>query len=311
MDTTQLIVRRIRASDRAQVLEISSKIWGGHDYLPYVLDEWLTNPKCYTYGIEVDNRIVAIGNLRLVDRRKTGWMEGLRVHPDYRKRGYAGILTQHFVEMGKTLKVQRLRYSTGGNNRISLRLAKKAGFIKLFKMDALWYDLKTIQKSTHNSKKITAATPTEIHELSKTNQNLIPHNIIVYDWKAVNATLQNLRQVGKDRSFWISKRKGRLTGLSYGHKRAESEGDSWTFTVYASDEDSFQTHFCYQIKTAKCFRLSLAICTSLTQFENTLKENEKLPRFGWKLQLILLEKQIEQKNEQYHASQKILSSQQH
>ena len=96
----------MRASDRQDVLDISSKIWGGHDYLPSVIDEWPKNPKCHTYGVEVDRRLVGIGNLRLVDRNATGWMEGLRVHPDYRKRGYAEVLTQSFLDLGRTLNVR-------------------------------------------------------------------------------------------------------------------------------------------------------------------------------------------------------------
>lgn len=81
MTVVSAVVRKVRASDRQDVLDISSKIWGGHDYLPSVIDEWPKNPKCHTYGVEVDRRLAAIGNLRLVDRNATGWMEGLRVHP--------------------------------------------------------------------------------------------------------------------------------------------------------------------------------------------------------------------------------------
>jgi len=117
LEKTPAKVRKINSSDLKDILEISSKIWGGHDYLPSVIDEWLTDPKCHTYGVEADGRIVAVGNLRLVDRGKTGWMEGLRVHVDYRRKGYADMLTQHFISLGETLKVKRLRYTTGGNNR--------------------------------------------------------------------------------------------------------------------------------------------------------------------------------------------------
>jgi ribosomal protein S18 acetylase RimI-like enzyme len=288
-----VLVRKIRASDKADILEISSKVWEGHDYLPYVLDKWLADPKCYTYGVQADERIVAVGNLRLVDARRTGWMEGLRVHPDYRRKGYADMLTQHFVELGSTLKVRQLRYSTGDDNRASLRLAKKAGFVRLLKMDAFWFE-NPILKPAYILKRVTEATPPEIHELSKTNPSLIPRGIVVYEWKAVNATLQGFKEVGKDHTFSVSKRRGEITAFSIGHKRTDSENGSWSFTVYASEEDNFKAHFCYQIRTALDLGLTLAVCTSQTRFENTLKDDHGLPKYGWKMQLILLEKQIKQ-----------------
>lgn len=146
--------------------------------MPSVIDEWLASPKCHTYGIEADGRIVAIGNLRLVDRNKTGWMEGLRVHPDYRRRGYADMLTQHFLSLGKALRVQRLRYTTAGNNRASLKLAKKAGFKRLFKMSAVWHeDLNITSISAHTHTTIKEATPQEAYELSKTCPSLFPSNM--------------------------------------------------------------------------------------------------------------------------------------
>jgi hypothetical protein len=72
LEKTSAKIRKINSSDLKDILEISSKIWGGHDYLPSVINEWLTDPKCHTYGVETDGRIVAVGNLRLVDRGKTG-----------------------------------------------------------------------------------------------------------------------------------------------------------------------------------------------------------------------------------------------
>jgi len=193
------MVRKVRASDRKDILEISSKIWGGHDYLPSVIDEWLKNTKCHTYGVEVDDRLVAIGNLRLVDRNRTGWMEGLRVHPDYRKRGYADMLTQHFLNLGLTLQVRQLRYTTGGNNRISLKLARKTGFKRMFKMTAFWHEsLDKTLKPTRARSSMAEVTPWEAHKLLETNMPLVPHNVLIYDWKAINGTLRGFKEIGKE-----------------------------------------------------------------------------------------------------------------
>jgi RimJ/RimL family protein N-acetyltransferase len=289
---TEAVVRRVRVSDREDIFQISSKVWGGHDYLPFVFDEWLASPKCHTYGVEVEGRIVAVANLRLVDGKKTGWMEGLRVHPDCRRRGYADMLTRHFVELGEELKVQRLRYSTGGNNRASVKLAKKAGFKRLFKLSAFWHDdLNTTARSKPPSRVITEATPQEAYELSRTLQALAPHGILVYDWKAIDGTLRGFKEVAKDHTFYVSKKKGKLTAFSFGHLRSDDQG-RWSFTVYALDQESFQRHFQKHTNAALNAGLSATVCTCQTQFENTLKEHEELPKYRWKMQLILFEKQM-------------------
>lgn len=284
-------VRKVRLSDCDDILEISRHIWEGHDYVPQILDEWLKNPKCHTYGVETDDRLVGIGNLRLTDRNQTGWMEGLRVHPDYRRRGYAEKLTDYFVKLGSKLKVKQLRYTTGQGNRISLRLAKKAGFKRIFKMTTARYEnISQTAKPERTSRTITHITPEEAYEQSKTNGALIPRAILFYDWKAINATLQGFREIGKDHNFYATMKNHKLEALSFGHER--SEVPSWGFTVYALGEDNFTKHFHHQIGIALNKSINTAVCTCPTIFERLFKEHEKIPKPVWKLQSVVLEKKM-------------------
>src|SRR4030042_626925 len=121
-------IRKLRSSDRDDVMEISRHVWEGHDYLPSVFESWLNDENSHFYGVEQDVRVVAVANLRLLEGGRTGWMEGLRVHPDYRGKGYANAMTQFLVRKAEDLDVARLRYTTGDNNAASLRLASMAGF---------------------------------------------------------------------------------------------------------------------------------------------------------------------------------------
>ncbi len=260
--------------------------------MPQVFDDWLADPKSHTYGVEADGRIVAIGNMRLVDDRKTGWMEGLRVHPDYRKRGLADMLTRHFVDLGTSLKVKRLRYSTGRNNRASLRLAKNTGFKRLLKMSVFWYeDLKEARKLSFPRRRIISATPGEAFELSKSNPLLFPKGVIVFDWKVVDADLLEFKEIGKDHTFSVTVNRGKLTGLSLGHRRPELDDATWSFTTYATEEEVFLSHFGNQIRHAVKLGLSDVACTCPAKFEESLEAHA--PKATWQQQLILLEKQVD------------------
>jgi ribosomal protein S18 acetylase RimI-like enzyme len=288
----EAIVRKVRPSDREDVLEISSRVWNGHDYLPLVFDEWLGNPKCHTYGLEVDGRIVAVANLRLIDGNKTGWMEGLRVHSDHRRRGYADMLTRRLVQLGEELRVQRLRYTTGSNTKASVKLAKKAGFKKLFKLSVFWHEgLDSRARSKFPRGVMTEVTPRDAYEISRICPSLVAGDVLVYDWKAVDATPRGFKEVAKDHVFYASKNRGELPAFSFGHSRPESDFARWSFTVYALDQNSFLKHFRIHVNAALNAGLAATVCTCPTTFEKMLKEGERVPKCDWKMQLVLFEKE--------------------
>ena len=290
MTEDPLKIRRILKSDRGDILEISSKIWSGHDYLPSVIDEWLADPTCHTYGVEVEGRLVAIGNLRLVDRGKTGWMEGLRVHADHRKKGYAKMLTQHFLRIGEDLGVKRLRYTTGSNNRASIKLANMAGFKQLFRMGIFWHEnLKATSKNAHVRTTVREATASEIKEIQENNPDLVPQSVLIYDWKAVEGTASGMRQIGKDHRFYVRKNTEDPKSFSFGHAREDMESRWWSFTIYSSNAREFAAHFKNHLKMALEIGLDATVCTVSTQFEKAFK-TQHMPRPRWNLQLILFEK---------------------
>ena len=88
-----LVVRPAARSDREAVFEISATVWDGHDYLPKVWDIWLQESKDQGFLLvgEVDEKVVAVQHTA-IQPMGVAWMEGIRVHPDYRQRGFAAEL---------------------------------------------------------------------------------------------------------------------------------------------------------------------------------------------------------------------------
>jgi hypothetical protein len=136
------------------------------------------------------------------------------------------------------------------------------------------------------------ATPQEAHELLKTNHSLVPQNILIYDWKAINGTRQGFREIGKDHAFYITKKRDRLEALSLGHARPDSDYSRWSFTIYALKERELTAHFRYHLNTALSKGINATVCTCPTQFESIFKEHLEIPKFAWKMQLILLERHL-------------------
>ena len=219
-------------------MEISRHVWEGNDYLPSVFESWLNDENSHFHCVEADGRVVAVANLRLLEGGRTGWMEGLRVHPDYRGKGYANEMTHFLVRKAEDLGVERLRYTTGDNNAASLRLASMAGFQRLLEKSVFWCVKPKKAPTVRGYLPIEEAKPERAFELLKTNPSLVLHGVLVYDWKAVDSTPGNFEEIGRDHGFFVALKNGKLDSMSFGHCRQDLE-KTWGFTVYASDSEGF------------------------------------------------------------------------
>ena len=123
------LIREARPEDKPFVEEMARLTWGGEDYLARVFDEWLKEGGFYV--LKVGGKVVGTAKLTLLPG-KVGWLEGLRVHPDYRGRGYGRKLHDFMLQLGEKLagegKIEALEFATYFLNRESISMAQKTGF---------------------------------------------------------------------------------------------------------------------------------------------------------------------------------------
>jgi GNAT superfamily N-acetyltransferase len=266
-------------------------VWEGHDYIPLVFERWLKDKNCHFYGVDADGRVVAVGNLHLIENKRTGWMEGLRVHPDFRGKGYANELTRFFVGKGEDLGVERLRYTTGENNFVSLKLAANAGFTRVLDKAVYWCAKPKKMLKSQGYSPIEEEKLEKVYQLLKTNRDLIPRNVLIYDWKAVDATAENLLEIGHTRGFFVAFKADKLDSLSLGHSKEDLES-TWGFTVHASDSAGFLAHLSFHVNRAIESHSSQIMITFEKEFEKILTQTD----FGCEEQdnihLVLVERQI-------------------
>jgi ribosomal protein S18 acetylase RimI-like enzyme len=122
-----VVVRRARASDKEPLMKFIRKVWGGHDYIPSVWDEWLADKKSILDVLTVDGLPVGLGRLRYLDDG-AGWLEGARVHPEYRGRGLAGVLGGALIKEGGEKGVTTFRLTSSSWNWSAHRQVAKMGF---------------------------------------------------------------------------------------------------------------------------------------------------------------------------------------
>ncbi|RKZ05064.1 hypothetical protein DRQ21_00905 [Candidatus Fermentibacteria bacterium] len=125
----KLVIREAAESDLGDLAEISRATWDGDDYLESVSGEWVRENGFFVG--EIDDRVVACGKLSSMPG-DVAWLEGLRVHTDFKGKGYGRALSDSILQMAVTRKekgeFKAIEFSTYVSNVESISMAEKQGF---------------------------------------------------------------------------------------------------------------------------------------------------------------------------------------
>ena len=146
-------VRRARPGDREAILEMSTRIWGGHDYMPLVWDRWLAEKKGALLTVTVDGQPVGTSKVSLLAPGEV-WLEGLRLHPDYQGLGLSKKIHRATFREAAKLNPRTIRYSTWIGNEASRRIAEKNDFWQIARTGWMWG--KTTSRSAVRGRRATA-----------------------------------------------------------------------------------------------------------------------------------------------------------
>jgi GNAT superfamily N-acetyltransferase len=116
-------------------MELTRDVWDGHDYVPRVFDDWVSDSASAFQAIELDGIIVGLQRLRPY---ATGllWYEGLRVASSHRRQGLARYMLQSAIDQAREQNFREIRLATG--NPAAAKLFEEAGFVRL--QDDRWWE---------------------------------------------------------------------------------------------------------------------------------------------------------------------------
>ena len=125
----EIRIREARASDIEDLAKISRTTWDGADYLESVSAKWISEKGFYV--AEKGTRVVGCGKLTLLPG-EVAWLEGLRVHNDFKGRGYGRVISDNILKIAqsrlKSGEFSSIEFSTYINNSESISMAEKQGF---------------------------------------------------------------------------------------------------------------------------------------------------------------------------------------
>jgi GNAT superfamily N-acetyltransferase len=129
-----LTIRPVRPADRERVIELTRDIWDGHDYLPRVFDDWVSEAGATFQAVELDGMVVGLQRLRPYASRLV-WYEGLRVASTHRRQGLARSMLGSAIAEAREQGFREMRLATG--NPTAVTLFESAGFERL--VDVRWW----------------------------------------------------------------------------------------------------------------------------------------------------------------------------
>ncbi|MBS3789946.1 MAG: GNAT family N-acetyltransferase [Candidatus Thermoplasmatota archaeon] len=124
--TPELEIRELDKTDKEEVVEMTSDIWDGRDYIPDYFDRWIEDGGfiCGT----VDDEIVALAK-HTWHSDDILWLEGLRVHPDHREKGYGRSMIEGQVDyIDEHLDYRVARFLTSDDNTPVKKVVEDIGF---------------------------------------------------------------------------------------------------------------------------------------------------------------------------------------
>lgn len=117
--------------DYNEVKNLCKNIWDGNDYIPRIFHKWVAEKEGCFMGLFEENKLVGLGKYTiLIDRQ--GWLEGLRIHPDYRGHGYANLISDKMLDIAKedlkNNKITNIGMCTHKDTTASIHMMTTRGF---------------------------------------------------------------------------------------------------------------------------------------------------------------------------------------
>ncbi len=216
------VCRPALPKDTPDVMELTSKIWEGDDYVPYVWDEWLTDYEGLLAVCEYGGRVVALGKLTLLSAGQW-WLEGLRVHPEYEGRGIASHVNDYIMNYWIKNGDGKVRLATVSNREKVIHLSEKRGFQIIGKVTN--YSVTTLVGDTDRFRKLTTGDYPHVIELL--NQYSVPalnNGLVDLGWQWAVPVEPLLRRVIEREGAWSWIHPVYGQGMLLGREDFEDEG---------------------------------------------------------------------------------------
>jgi GNAT superfamily N-acetyltransferase len=149
-----LKIRHAAKSDKEEVLRFCVNTFEWGDYIDQAWDFWYSDRSGVLLVAEADEgynmqsrkqrSVIAVSHASLCPNNKNVWLEGIRVHPNFRRRSVATQLLNTMISYGKEQGAEEASAMVAGNNIASQLMMESNGFVVISKWS--YYSINKIPK---------------------------------------------------------------------------------------------------------------------------------------------------------------------
>jgi N-acetylglutamate synthase-like GNAT family acetyltransferase len=129
-DETDFTIRPARAEDKATVLTFCERTYEWGDYVPLVWDDWLEDKQGQLLVATRDDKPVAVAKVTLSTPTQA-WLQGLRVHPQYRQKGLAHQMLRYCLDVARRSGATVARLATSSRNEAVQKTTVRTGMRRI------------------------------------------------------------------------------------------------------------------------------------------------------------------------------------
>ncbi len=142
------LVRPARPEDKDAVVAFCQNTFDWGDYISDVWDDWLADRRDGPLLVAVvEERPVGLVHVALLPER-VAWMEGMRVHPDYRHLGIGSRLDRTARAYGRVRGSLIARLATSMDNVPAQHVLEREGYVRVAQFD-FWNASPAEQETSH------------------------------------------------------------------------------------------------------------------------------------------------------------------
>jgi hypothetical protein len=236
-------LRPADTSDIPAIKSLSEGIWGGGDYLPRIIGDWISEGGVYV-GL-VHGAIVGVSRIhKLADDE--WWLEGLRIAVAHQGHGYGRDLHNLTLEELKRIGKGTVRFASADTNH-SIPPALKSGFHEILRLPFAFAELAHHHTVKHpwqtvlEGKQVSIsneATP-RVKDLLQTACQKDYNGLIRNGWEFYNYNIERLNSWLAQGVVLTTSVKGNVTAaavLSTDYERP----NNWDLNMLAGDESAIR-----------------------------------------------------------------------
>ncbi|XP_077445855.1 histidine N-acetyltransferase [Stigmatopora argus] len=202
--------------DFEDIMAISQDIYGGLDYLPTRYSSWLQESNRTVILARKQGKVIALESVCLIDEGQTMLVEGLRVAPQERGKGVAGVLLRFCAELVKAkhpeVKVSRLTRDDqlGSKDFLKYRVITKQGILLVrFRSEDLKRRLSDLgggeprPESAPFPVRLDHAAVRRLFLTGDLMRGVLPNGTIIQDWQPFKPVPGNLDILMKKDIDWM------------------------------------------------------------------------------------------------------------